>query len=72
MDISSRIRSARKALGISQESLARQADVSLSLINQLERGVITDPHYSSLSKIAAALNVSVGGFLEEGKVLAPQ
>ena len=65
MDIGSRIRSARKVAGLTQEELARRADMSLKGMGDIERGAIPDPHYSSLSKIAAALGVSVGELLEE-------
>src|SRR5215203_6078414 len=75
MELRDRIKTARKALGISQEGLARRADVSLSLINQIERGVVVDPHYSTLVSIAEALSMSIGELLEEpalaGKAEAP-
>jgi transcriptional regulator with XRE-family HTH domain len=73
VDIGSRIRAARKAAGLSQEELARRADMSLKGMSYIERGHIGDPHLSSLNKIAVALNMSVGELLEEslGKVLAP-
>lgn len=64
MDIGNRLRSTRKAKGLSQERLARQADVSLNMVSRLERGEIVDPHISGLSKIADALGVSVGELLE--------
>jgi len=35
------------------------------LVNQIERGVITDPHYSTLVGIANALDMSVGDLLGE-------
>jgi transcriptional regulator with XRE-family HTH domain len=64
MDIGSRLRSARKAKSLSQERLARQADVSLNMVSRLERGEIADPHISGLRKIAGAFGVSVGELLE--------
>ncbi len=70
MELRDRIKTARKALGISQEQLARDADVSLSLINQIERGVVTDPHYSTLVSIAAALSMPIGELLEDPVPLA--
>jgi transcriptional regulator with XRE-family HTH domain len=74
MELRDRIKTARKALGISQEELARRAEVSLSLINQIERGVVVDPHYSTLVNIAEALSMSIGELLEEPVPLgeAPQ
>jgi transcriptional regulator with XRE-family HTH domain len=58
MDIGARIRAARKEAGLSQEELARRADMSLNGMASIERGGITDPHYSTLSKIAKGLGVS--------------
>ncbi len=65
MSIGKRIRTARKAAGLSQEELARRAGMSLKGMGDIERGDIADPHYSSLSKIAGGLGVSVGELLEE-------
>lgn len=64
MDIGSRIRNARKAAGLSQEELARRAGMSVKGMSYIERGHIEDPHYSSLAKIAGALDVSVGELVE--------
>jgi transcriptional regulator with XRE-family HTH domain len=68
VDLGSRVRDRRKALDLSQEALARRADVSLNLINRVERGETRDPHYSTLVSIAGALGVSVGELLEETPV----
>ncbi len=65
MDISSRIKTARKIAGLSQEELARRAGMSLKGMGDIERGDIADPHYSSLSKIAAGLDMQVSELLEE-------
>ena len=65
MDFGSRIRAARRAAGLSQEELARRADMSLKGMGDIERGVIPDPHFSSLSKIANGLGISIGELLEE-------
>ncbi len=74
MYIGSRIKTARKVARISQEELARRAGMSLKGVGDIERGDIEDPHYSSLSKIADALGMSVGELLGEpalaGKVEA--
>lgn len=65
MKIGSRIRTARKAAGLSQEELARRADMSLNGFADIERGHIGDPHYTSLKKIANGLGMSVGELLGE-------
>ena len=65
VDLAGGIRTKRQEFKLSQDALARRADVSLSLINQMERGLITDPHYSTLSRIAAALGTSVSELVGE-------
>ncbi len=74
-DLGKRIRAARKSAGLSQEALARRAELSLNSMGSLERGEALDPHISTLSGIADALGMSVGELLEEpalsGKVEAP-
>ena len=76
MSIGDKVRATRKAAGISQEEVARRAGVSLNVINRLERGVILDPHYSTLRGIASALGVPVEDLVREpalaGKAEAPR
>ncbi len=45
--------------GLTQEELARRAGMSLNGMGHIERGVATDPHFSTLVGIARALGVSV-------------
>ncbi len=74
--IGERIRTARKRAGLSQEAVARRADMSVKGMGDIERGDIPDPHISSLRKIADALGVPVGELLGEsvplGARLAPR
>ena len=56
-DIGSRIRAARKSAGLSQEELARRAELSLNGVAILERGKRTDPHVSTVNRLAEALGV---------------
>jgi transcriptional regulator with XRE-family HTH domain len=65
VSIGDKVRATRKAVGISQEEVARRAGVSLNVINRLERGVILDPHYSTLRGIARALRVPVEDLVRE-------
>lgn len=69
-NIGERVRAKRQALDLTQEALARRAEVSLNLINRVERGETRDPHISTLSSIAEALGVSVAELLAEEPVLA--
>ncbi len=71
MDVATRVKAARKRARLSQEDLARRADMSVTGVARIEQGGITDPHYSTLSGIAGALGMSVGELLEE-PALAPK
>ena len=71
MDIGKRVRDAREARGLTQEGLARRAGVPLNRVGRIETGTVTDPHYSTLSRIADGLGLSVGELLEGPSPLAP-
>lgn len=62
--LAKRIRILRKERWMFQETLAHRAGLSLSLINKIERGVVPDPHYSTLVRIATALGMSTAQLLE--------
>jgi len=70
VDIGKRVRDAREARELTQEELARRAGVPLNRVGRIETGAVTDPHYSTLSRIADGLGVSVGELLEEEPVLS--
>ncbi len=53
------IRRMRAEKGLTQEEVARRAGISLTGMGVIERGVATDPHFSTLVGIARALGVSV-------------
>lgn len=59
MELPQALRVARKRAGLSQEALARKADISIGSIRGFEQGTRVDPQYSSLSKIATALGMTV-------------
>jgi transcriptional regulator with XRE-family HTH domain len=65
MAIGPRVRERRKQLGFTQEYLAAQTGVTLSAVQRLEGGRITDPHYSTLSSIAEALGTTVAELVGE-------
>jgi len=62
-EIGRRIQEARKAAGLTQEGLARRADVSLNGLAQLEQGGRKDPHVSTVQKLAVALGLPPEHFL---------
>ena len=53
------IKKYRKRLKLTQEGLARKADISYNTIIKLESRGITDPRMETLKKLASALNVSI-------------
>lgn len=65
MDFGTRIRGVRKNRGLTQEELARRADMSLKSVYFLETGRSQDPHFSTLASIASALDVAVSELLGE-------
>ena len=65
VNIGDRIRAARKAAGMTQEAVARRTDLSLQAVGDIERGIVRDPHISSLRQIAYALGVPVEMLVKE-------
>jgi transcriptional regulator with XRE-family HTH domain len=76
--LSERLRKLRKEQGLSQEAVARRADIGLRAYGELERGIAKDPHLTTLEGIASALGTTVAELVGEesevsaaGKVSAP-
>lgn len=62
---SNKVKKLREKLGLSQEKLARLADVSTNTIINIESGKQTNPTISTIKKIAKALDVSVDELLRK-------
>ena len=58
------IKEARKALGLTQEQLAKLVGVTQGTVAQWECG-LTHPSFENLKRVAAALNVSVDELIGE-------
>lgn len=58
-----RIKAARESRGLSIRDLAELAGINKSQIVRIESGQ-SDPHYTTLLRIARALEVSVGDFTD--------
>lgn len=58
------IRKYRQEKGMSQEALARAADLSLPTIVKIESGETPNPSIDTVKKIAAALGVSIDELLK--------
>ncbi|TWP23192.1 XRE family transcriptional regulator [TM7 phylum sp. oral taxon 349] len=61
---STKIKKLREKKGLSQEKLARLADVSNNTIVNIESGKQTNPTIETVSKIAKALDVSIEELLK--------
>lgn len=53
------IRKYRNKLGLTQEALARKANISYNTVIKLESKGITDPRLETLKKLAGALEISI-------------
>jgi len=58
-NLAKKVKQLREKLGLSQEKLARLADVSNNTIINIEAGKQDNPNIDTLKKVAKSLNVSV-------------
>lgn len=58
-NIADNVRKARKKAGLSQDKLAREADVAYNTVVKIESGANKNPTIETLRSIAKALGVSV-------------
>jgi transcriptional regulator with XRE-family HTH domain len=65
MNFGERLRELRKQAGMTQEKLARAADVSNATVFKLETVEGQDPSWSTVCKLADALGIGVGDFREQ-------
>lgn len=59
------IKKYRNKLRLTQEALARKADISYNTIIKLESKGITDPRMETLKKLATALDTSIDKLVRE-------
>lgn len=67
-NLGERIRTFRKAKGLTQEILGEKAGLSYKFIGEIERGQV-NPSLDTLAAIAEALNVTVGDLFLENRDL---
>lgn len=58
-EIGQRIRKQRRALGLTQEQLAKLSELSRTTINQMENGTLADLGYAKLSHLLAVLGLDL-------------
>ncbi|MCD6231989.1 helix-turn-helix transcriptional regulator [Candidatus Aerophobetes bacterium] len=59
-----KIKKLRTGLGLSQDELARKADVPYTTLTKIETGVIKKPSVYVVAKIAKALKTSLDNLIE--------
>lgn len=59
-----KIKKLRAKTGLSQDELARKADVAYTTLTKIETGVIKSPSVFVVEKIAKALKVNIEKFLK--------
>ena len=63
-NLSNNIKRLREAKGLSQEKLARLADVANNTLIKMESGENKNPTLETLKKVAKALEISVDGLIK--------
>ncbi|MBU1151693.1 helix-turn-helix domain-containing protein [Patescibacteria group bacterium] len=58
-NLGQKIRNLRKKQGLSQDELARKADIPYTTLTKIEIGVIKNPSFNAVSKIALALGINL-------------
>lgn len=57
--IGSNIKKIRKKKGLTQDNLARKADIPYTTLTKLETNVVKKPSVQTIAKIAKALDMSI-------------
>ncbi len=57
--ISANIKRLRAKLGLTQDDLAKKADIKYTTLMKVESGAVNHPSVQTMSKIAKALGVSI-------------
>lgn len=60
-----KIQKLRKDQGLSQDDLARKADIPYTTLTKIEIGVIKNPSFNAVAKIARALNIDLDDLTNE-------
>ncbi|RBQ22945.1 Methylphosphonate synthase [Candidatus Methanobinarius endosymbioticus] len=69
-EIGAKIKTLRESRDIREEELSKETNVSLELINSIEKGDVV-PSLTPLTKIAKALGVRLGTFLDDAPQNSP-
>ena len=56
-EVGDQLKKVRRRAMLTQEQLAEKSGVGITTINRIETGAVKDPHFSTLRKLARALEV---------------
>ncbi len=70
--IARRLKALRENAGMSQQSLAVSAGLSVSLVSQIERGSRVDPRMSTITALATALGITLDELVGRNGSAPPQ
>ena len=59
------LRKYRRAVGLSQSSLARRAALTRTIVQKLESGTTDNPSYNTMAALADALGIPTAAMVEE-------
>jgi len=62
--ISENIKKMRAKLGLTQDDLAKKADIKYTTLTKVESGVVNKPSVQTMAKVAKALGVNIEDLLE--------
>jgi len=62
--ISENIKKVRAKLGLTQDDLAKKADIKYTTLTKVESGAVNKPSVQTMDKIARALGVSIEDLIE--------
>ncbi|QQG46129.1 MAG: helix-turn-helix transcriptional regulator [Candidatus Niyogibacteria bacterium] len=62
--ISGNIRKLRAKLGLTQDDLAKKADIKYTTLMKVESGTVNKPSVQTMAKIARALDVNIEDLLK--------
>ena len=63
-DIGDKVKEVRKAKGLTQDALAKKADIPYTTLTKLESNVITKPSIQTVEKIAKGLGITIDELLK--------
>ena len=64
-EVGDRLKKVRRRAMLTQEQLAEKSGVGITTINRIEKGRVEDPHFSTLRKLAEALEVDPAELVRE-------